>query len=563
MKSRTSSFKTILRKDILRFAPLWAIYLIGGILVMLSVTDSVRAADSARNLANTIGPFIVINLIYAALAAQLLFGDLFQSRLCNALHAMPMRRETWFAGHVLSGLCYSVVPHIIGALVLMTRLGGYWYVALIWLLGMTLEYLFYFGLAVFSVFCTGNRFAMAAVYAILDFLSLIVWWFVATVYEPALYGVAIPPAPFIHLCPVVSLFSQHDMVLFERVTEIGTDGYRWECLGFGEGWDYLAVIAVIGIALLGISLLMYRRRALERAGDFIAVKPLAPVFSVVYTLCVGAVFALFGDLISDGYLLFLIIGIAVGYFTGQMLLQRTIRVFKPMAFVKLALLAAVLLGSVFAVKADPFGVTRWVPEKEQITMVEVSNSSGFYPYSDTLTLKKADDIEKIIQVHKSILDNRDRKDGDTVFTVAIRYHLKNGTQPQRVYDARLTDDAYRLLLSLYNKPEHILGYGVWTNYLNQVDTVILDGSAVTDKEACRELLEAVKADCEAGNMVQYWAFRNEAKADYCLGINIQVRTGIDTVKQTWIDVYTDAENTLKWLKEHQNLWNSDNHYSFD
>lgn len=559
MKSRTSSFRTILRKDILRFAPLWAIYLIGGILVMLSVTDSGGAAGSARSLAATIGPFGVINLIYAALAAQLLFGDLFQSRLCNALHAMPMRRETWFAGHVLSGLCYSVAPHIIGALVLMTRLDGYWYVALIWLLGMTLAYLFFFGLAVFSVFCTGNRFAMAAVYAILNFLSLIVWWFVATIYEPVLYGVEIPSEPFLHLCPVVSLCSRDSLARFEGVWVNGE--YTWKYLGLGEGWGYLAVIAVIGIALLGVSLLMYRRRALERAGDFMAVKPLAPVFSVVYTLCVGAVFALVGNWISDGYLPFLIIGIAVGYFTGQMLLQRTIRVFKPMAFVKLALLAAVLLGSVFTVKEDPFGVTRWVPEKEQITMVKVSDGNRFSPYSGTLTLESPEDIEKILQVHESILDNRDRKSGNTVFDVAIRYYLKNGTQTQRVYETRLTADAYQILLSLYSKPEHILGYTDWTKFLNQVEAIYLDDVTITDRETCRELLEAVKADCEAGNMVQYWAFRNEIQGDYCLGINIQ--RSIDTAGQTWFDVYTDAENTLKWLKEHQDLWNSDNHYAFD
>ncbi|MBP3304452.1 MAG: hypothetical protein J6L24_00645 [Oscillospiraceae bacterium] len=562
MKSRTSFFKNILRKDILRFAPLWFIYLIGGILVMLSVTDSVRAANSARSLALTIGPFSVINLIYAALAAQLLFGDLFNSRLCNALHAMPMRRETWFAGHVVSGLCYSAVPHIIGALVLITRLGGYWYIALIWLLGMTLEYLFFFGLAVFSVFCTGNRFAMAAVYAILNFLSLIAWWFVATIYEPVIYGVAIPSDPFIHLCPVVFLCGRENMVLFEGVWETGD--YTWKYLGLGEGWGYLAVIAVIGGALLGDSLLMYRRRALERAGDFMAVKPLVPVFSVVYTLCVGAVFALFGDLISDGYLLFLIIGIAVGYFTGQMLLQRTIKVFKPGAFVKLALLAAVMLGSVFAVKADPFGVARWVPEKEQVTKVVVSNSNGFSAHLDsTLVLEDAEEIEKIIQVHESILDNRDLEKDNSVYVLAIRYYLVNGTRAERVYQTCLTDTAYQILLSLYNQPEHILGYTDWTKYLNMVETIYVDRGAVTDKGACRELLEAVKADCEAGNMVQYWAFRNETKTDYCLGINIQVRTGIDTVEQTWIDVYTDAENTVKWLKEHRNLWDPDNRYAFD
>ena len=443
MKSRTSSFKTILRKDILRFAPVWALYLIGGILVMLSVTDSSQAGYVAKYLAQTIGPFSVINLIYAALVAQLLFGDLFNSRLCNALHAMPMRRETWFLGHVISGLCYSLIPNLIGMLVLVPRLGEFWFVGLIWLLGMTLEYLFFFGLAVFSVFCTGNRFAMAAVYAILNFLSMIGWWFVDTIYAPVLYGVEIPTEPFTKLCPVVSLCVNEEMVLMVRVLEnIFSSTHTWQYRGLGEGWGYLAVIAVIGAALLTVSLLMYRRRALESAGDFMAVKPLAPVFSVVYTLCVGAVFALFGDLISGGYLLFLIIGIAVGYFTGQMLLQRTVKIFKPMAFVKLALLAAVMLGSVFVVKADPIGVTRWMPEENTVEKVMVSNTSRFAAYSSsTMTLEEAEDIQKVLQIHESIIENRDLENSEDVYNVAIRYYLENGTQVERVYQTGLSDAA--------------------------------------------------------------------------------------------------------------------------
>ena len=93
MKLRTLCCnKTVLRKDISRFAPLWAIYLIGGLLVMLTTLSSSTSSGAARSLAGTIGGFSIINMIYAALCAQMLFGDLFQSRMCNALHAMPLRR---------------------------------------------------------------------------------------------------------------------------------------------------------------------------------------------------------------------------------------------------------------------------------------------------------------------------------------------------------------------------------------------------------------------------------------------------------------------------------------
>ena len=37
------------------------------------------------------------------LAALVLFGDLDNPRMCNALHALPLRRETWFFSHAAAG----------------------------------------------------------------------------------------------------------------------------------------------------------------------------------------------------------------------------------------------------------------------------------------------------------------------------------------------------------------------------------------------------------------------------------------------------------------------------
>ena len=157
MKLKTSFFdQTVFRKDLLRFAPLWGIYFIGGMMVMLTISDSHSPQYAANYVGQTLGLLSIVNLIYAGLAAQLLFGDLFNSRLCNALHAMPLRREGWFFTHVAAGLCFSLIPNALGIFFVMFRLGAYWYVALYWLLAMTMQYLFFFGLAVFSVFCVGS-----------------------------------------------------------------------------------------------------------------------------------------------------------------------------------------------------------------------------------------------------------------------------------------------------------------------------------------------------------------------------------------------------------------------
>ena len=105
MKSKTSFFDvTVLRKDITRFSPAWAIYLIGGLLVtsILLQENSFSMANTVLQLSFTAMPLIAVG--YALVTAMLLFGDLCNSRLCNALHAMPLRREGWFLTHCAAGL---------------------------------------------------------------------------------------------------------------------------------------------------------------------------------------------------------------------------------------------------------------------------------------------------------------------------------------------------------------------------------------------------------------------------------------------------------------------------
>ena len=110
MKSRISFCdKTVLRKDILRFAPLWGIYFVGGLLVMLTLSLEENAHTLAQALGICIGIFSIINMIYAALVAQMLFGDLYNSRMCGALHAMPVNREPFFGSHTAAAIAFGSI----------------------------------------------------------------------------------------------------------------------------------------------------------------------------------------------------------------------------------------------------------------------------------------------------------------------------------------------------------------------------------------------------------------------------------------------------------------------
>ncbi len=575
MKLRALSCnKTVLRKDIFRFTPLWAIYLIGGLLVMLTSFSGTNHYD-AHWLSGTMGPFAIINLIYAVLTAQMLFGDLYKSRLCNALHALPMPRETWFCTHTVAGLIYSIVPHLIGAIFFMPMLGQYSWVALAWVATMLMQYLFFFGVAVFCVMCTGNRFAQVAVYAILNFLAMILYWFITVIYEPMLYGVEVSEDIFVLLCPVVKMAGSTQLLKFEwviPVSALGAEYYdgQWTYMGPGEGWGYLGICAGIGVGLLVAALLLYRRRKLESAGEFIAIEALKPVFSVVFALCIGAVVAALGQSIdlTDGYLLFLVVGLFIGWFGGQMLLQRTVRVFKGKAFAGLAILGLALALTVGMTAWDPVGITRYIPDAEDIQTVEM-DQGWFYSYSESdIQLGDEDSIRQIRDIHQQILQERNIDSGN-YRTYSIRYTLKSGRQITRIYPVYDSGNATKMIRELYNKPQILLGETDREKWLQSLRTVSFCGytvkEIVTDyntihKEDLQEslsysavedeLLVAIWADAAAGKLETMQVYDKEYSQYY---VSFDRMTASGRIK--WSEVYipSQAENCQEWIEKYEDV----------
>lgn len=572
MKSRISYFdKGILRKDITRFAPLWAIYLAGGLLVMLSFygEEAVPGA-AAYQLPNTIGPFSIINMIYAMFCAQMLFGDLFNTRLCNALHAMPLRRECWFVTHTVAGLAFSLVPHFIGAVCLMPFFGEFWYIPALWWVAMTLEYVLFFGLAVFSVFLTGNRFAAAAVYAILNFASMIAYWFVFTIYEPLLPGIVIPQDVFHSFSPVTFLtalegrhFLELERFVVENTMSVRVT-YRYEFLGLGDTFWYLPVVAAVGIGLLACSLVLYRRRKLECAGDFIAARPLGPIFCVVFTLTMGCLFSLFTEVFSFDSLsryLFIPVGIVIGYFSSVMLVNRAVKVFRKKVFLGFAGIAIALTATIGLTAADPLGLTRWVPTLEQVKSAQVYNGSALYAQEDDfLEFTEEEDIRTVLAIHHNSLSNRETNRSHT--TITLRYQLRSGITVTREYPIYPNTTAWNFVKILYGTPEIVLGYEDWDYFLSSVEDFRIhdiplnkicltalkeDGLRLDPGELQLELLEAMRKDCEAGHLTQN--LRRNETVKYWISYEYRSPEGYSLYR--YLDIYEDAECTLAVLEQYK------------
>lgn len=536
MKSRISFFNVgLFKKDITRFTPLWALYTVGLLLTLFS-----WAWDSSflgKYLGDSIGPFGVVNLISGFIAAQLLFGDLFQSQLCNAMHAMPMRRETRFFTHLLAGLSFSLVPNLLATLISLAFLGEYWFLAPMWLLGVTLSYLVFFGIGVFSILCTGSRFAATVVYAIVNFGSWVAYWFADTIYLPMMRGVELNDQVFGWFSPVSTIASGE----FMNFSIYRYAKYVYTFTGYGDGWLYLSIAAVIGVALLGCALVLYRRRSLESAGDFMAVRWLRPVFLLTYTLCIGAFLAMFGEIINDVYLIFLFIGIICGFFTGYMLLDRTIRVFRKRRFLQLAILLVAMGLSIFVTKVDLLGVVRWVPEAEKVESVQVEGGG------ETLLITDPETLDAVLSAHEAFLKEDDEYSG-TYANIWLTYTLKSGRVVTRHYAVlSTTPELTTLKKLLFSSPEVVFDLtGNWESYRQGVTCITYEnekGSSVSfyDQEQILSLLDALYADCLAGDLAQSWAFHSET-ADYAGHLTL-----FGSGYPVYITVYSDTENTLNVL----------------
>lgn len=624
MKLRTSCFnRAIFRKDMTRFAPIGVLYtlcLIAGLMLM-SGDDNAYPFWFANSMTVCIRYMSVINLVYGALMAALLFGDLYNGRMCNGLHAMPLRRQELFATHILSGLTYSLVPTAVMALISLpllcrTIVENAWQLGLYWWLASNLQFVCFFGMAVFAAFCAGNWLGMGAVYAGLQFGSMLVYSLVDAFYTPMLSGVETSEWLATNLCPMCTMTL--DMVELDsyellRRRFFGREEEMVATFTLTEHWTGLLLWAVVGVAFLGIAWLLYRRRDLESAGDPIAVKALVPVVQVFGALALGGIAAMvFREMLSGssnvilGYVV-LFAAIAVAWFAVRMVLQRTSRVFQKKAFLALIPVLGVVAVTLGLTKLDVLGIASWLPDEKDVKSVTISYRSGDFT--------EEADIRAIIRLHELAMGEDIPQSG--------RYDkslLAQGLPLQEVYrltcETEYTDeqvyleDTFRRAATMYFYYD--MGYGRtvtrhyvlwldgesanimdslcqdWDGYWNtnsygnlagefpvepeMLDTLYIQGypgnnyQSITPEEVT-SLLAALKKDYEAGNLntdsyARKGAFRyahtdeltGEVTYTYDYDLYMDLR---DSNAEEWsmgvsLNITPSSKNTIAWLREHGN-----------
>ena len=593
MKSRTSSCKTAaFKKDLTRFWPVWVSYLLFLILFQITLSNNDMTYWYAANIAETISLMGVANGVYALVVAQMLFGDLFNTRMCNGLHSLPLRREAWFGAHVAAGFLFSLIPTAIMVPLSETIIALYsemingWQLPLYWFAATNIQYIFFFGLAVFAMMCSGNRFGSTILYGIANFGSLLVYLLVDQVYTPLLKGVVTLSTPFYRLCPIAQLTTLRFADAMREATggtyidSFGVEQREYRCWFEvkPDGWTYTAILAAVGIALLLLARQLYKKRKLEKAGDFLAVRWLEPVFQVVFTILCGsgfhAVFLLFFGLNSDFIYFIMFIGMVVGWFAGRMFLERSTRVFRLKSFMGFAVVTAVMVLSLFITHLDPLGIETWIPDPSELRGADLS-----LRYQSNYTTEDPAEIDDIIRLHEIALEQNVNvhPDYDPYFynsagidpnaaRIELTYLLDNGLNVRRQYHVLAEGEGADLIrkycsqLDVVVSDPDIKDLDDLRHEIKDADNVSVHGRPIPEQFVTEEFLlalaDAIAADCEAGNMVQLGSFHsgiimetneiNEPIRMINLDINKKAEDG--RYIYVYLNVYADCENILSVLE---------------
>jgi ABC-2 type transport system permease protein len=110
----------------------------------------------------------------------------------------------------------------------------------------------------------------------LSFAAVVVEEIVLQILHTLVFGLTGWGSSLTFLSPLVKLIRTDFMPVYSEL--LAADSSRQLLGSVYTGWGWLAAYAAASVLFLLLALALYRRRRLETAGDFIAVKALSPVF---------------------------------------------------------------------------------------------------------------------------------------------------------------------------------------------------------------------------------------------------------------------------------------------
>ena len=580
MRSRTWSFNRGIARDLLRrYWLLWAVYFLGLMLLLpVSVMSSSRnpySPDRFFNytVLNAARPCVLLSAVFTLLCVMAAFAWMYSMRGSAAMGSLPLSRPSLFLSSYLTvlGMCLAAVA-VTALLTLAVAVPSGMAEAgpiLIWAAVTAFGVIAFLGFAVFCAMLTGNLLLLPLAWLLIGCAAVAAEYCLRHLMAYFVYGMAVRRESLgvlSPLCRVVEGLSVSSV--FDEAGLAIPDAYRLNDVGL------MAIYAGCGLVLAMLALLLFRRRALERAGDAVAFDVLKPLFCFCMALGCAIVLpaAIFDwrfnrSLFGPGAAVFLAvlacISAFIGWYGAEMLIHKTTRVFFR-GWKKLAALCAAILLFFAAWESDLFGYERRVPDPAEVESVSLR----------FLTLDEPENIEAVCELQRDIITHKAAHEsaGEGQY-YEIAYHLRDGSTLLRNYRLAVTRDAmldpdsdFRRMSALFNCREAILERTLGDF---PYEDMLIAGGAInwqteagyqhlplSSDEAQKLFFDALLPDLEAERIGQQYFFY-ETPEQYTDATNVTIEIiGMpldrnDTDRQYYLSltVQTYSEKTISALRE--------------
>lgn len=443
MRSRTSFFNPGVAKNLLRRCwPLWLGYLLFLLLVLpLPLQQRLQYKSNYGGVLPVLDTAIVsyaevmlvVSFLVTILTVMAMFSYLYTSRGCGMMNALPITRTAMFFTAALTGLapllladlvcCVCCLPFVASGDLSLHVLG--------WFLGIIVcSKLFFYGFALLCAMLTGSLLILPLVYLVLNFTAIVAELATRFVLSKLLFGLDVEALRLVWLSPLVQMMSA-------CASNLSEDGQTLVLRGLGTA----ALYGAAGVLLSITAWRLYLRRQMETATDTVAIPVLKPVFKYCMAYGCGVLLATF---IHDAVLgneptglkaalltaLLVLVGSLLGYFAAEMLIQKTVKVFRARwrGWLVFAAAALVVIG---LCEADPIGWEKSQPKVGEIALVTLNDTQ----YTEETSVEAILDWQRGLVANKKLHERpvSARSETNVSTNVHLTYTLKNGRSISRDY----------------------------------------------------------------------------------------------------------------------------------
>lgn len=533
--------------------------------ILMSYGQLNQLSDYIRSsLANQQPFYMAVHLMIPVIAAVSVFRYLQGSSSVAVFHAMPFSRARLLHTNAISGLILILLPILANGLILLLiakpalinyqstilaeRIDVFTRVAVLgWIWQSIVIVLFVYAISLFAGLVTGNP--------LMHFLSAIGFNFLV----PGLYAV----------------FTYY----FTTYLFGFTSGEAWSkqltsfspYLKIFEGplsWQITLVYLLVVAVLYGITLFLYHRRRLERAGDPYVFQAMNLFMTYLIGFLgmsfLGVYFTVFGKAWYYQYAGYLA-GILLFFVIGQMIIQKTPRVFHLYTLKHLGIYTLLAVVFLAGLEWDLTGFETRIPATEKIQRAKMTayfnysmeTNQEFKGYEDPENIQAIRSFHQQVLEEKSLLEaNAKRMDySEKTVSVPLSYQMENGGISDRIYvvpfamirDSQVLKQVYE---SREYKDHHLIQQFAQKDfrYFRLYSATGLPFSVeLTSQQQKDSFLEAMKKDLVQQSYDSMTSLRFPyATADLWYSTRDQAGRLQENVIN--IPIRSDFQNTLAWIR---------------